>query len=55
MKPAWWSERREGRVRIYTLVPGPLREVSDWVGRYEQFWQTRLRSLGDRLKQRKEK
>ena len=48
------EERREGRLRIYTLVPGPLREVSDWVGHFEQFWQTRLRKLGDHLKKRKE-
>ena len=49
------EERREGRLRIYTLVPGPLREVSDWVGPYEQFWQTRLRKLGDHLKKRSDK
>ena len=49
------EERREGRLRIYTLVPGPLREVSDWIGHYEQFWQTRLRRLGDHLKKRNEK
>ena len=49
------EERREGRLRIYTLVPGPLREVSDWIGHYEQFWQTRLRKLGDHLKKRNEK
>ena len=44
------EERRDGRLRVYTLVPGPLRELSDWVGHYEQFWQTRLRKLGDHLK-----
>jgi DNA-binding transcriptional ArsR family regulator len=49
------EERREGRLRIYTLIPGPLREVSDWIGHYEQFWQTRLRKLGDHLKKRNEK
>ena len=49
------EERREGRLRIYTLVPGPLRELSDWVGHYEQFWQTRLRKLGDHLKKRNHK
>ena len=49
------EERREGRMRIYSLVPGPLREVSDWVGRYEQFWQSRLRKLGEHLKNREEK
>jgi DNA-binding transcriptional ArsR family regulator len=49
------EERREGRLRIYTLVPGPLREVSDWIGHYEQFWQTRLRNLREHLKRSKEK
>jgi DNA-binding transcriptional ArsR family regulator len=44
------EERRDGRMRVYTLIPGPLREVSDWVHHYEQFWQTRLRKLGNHLK-----
>src|SRR4051794_14829828 len=44
------SERREGRMRIYTLAPTPLREIADWVSPYEQFWQTRLRKLGEHLR-----
>lgn len=26
------SERREGRLRVYRLLPEPLRDVEDWVG-----------------------
>jgi DNA-binding transcriptional ArsR family regulator len=28
--------RRQGRMRVYSVDPGPLREVSDWVGRYQR-------------------
>jgi DNA-binding transcriptional ArsR family regulator len=38
-------ERREGRHRRYRLDPEPLRDVADWVGRYQRFWQHRLRAL----------
>src|SRR3954468_4458449 len=48
------NERREGRMRVYTLVPGPLREVSDWVSHYDHFWQTRLRRLGDHLRKKEQ-
>lgn len=48
------EERREGRLRIYTLAPGPLREISDWVEPYEKFWQTRLRQLREHLKRKEE-
>jgi DNA-binding transcriptional ArsR family regulator len=44
------SERREGRMRIYTLAAAPLREIADWVSPYEQFWQTRLRKLREHLR-----
>ena len=44
------SEHREGRQRVYKLVPGPLREVADWVDHYEQFWKTHLRKLGEHLR-----
>src|SRR5262249_49970120 len=47
------AERREGRMRVYTLIAGPLREVSDWVSHYEHFWQTRLRKLGEHLRKEK--
>ena len=28
--------RRQGRMRVYSVDPRPLREVSDWVGRYQR-------------------
>jgi DNA-binding transcriptional ArsR family regulator len=42
-------EERVGRERRYRLRPQPLREVTDWVSHYEQFWDTRLRALRDVL------
>jgi DNA-binding transcriptional ArsR family regulator len=48
------SERRQGRMRIYTVVPGPLREISDWVSHYQHFWETRLDKLGQHLRSKKE-
>ena len=42
-------EERVGRERHYRLQPQPLREVTEWVHRYEQFWSTRLTALRDLL------
>jgi len=39
------DERRDGRQRIYRLNPGPLKEIADWVNRYEQFWEKKLDAL----------
>lgn len=44
------TERRQGRQRVYSLVPGPLKEVSDWVDHYERFWSEKLTRLGEHLK-----
>ena len=44
------TERREGRQRVYSLNPGPLKEVANWVDHYERFWRTRLTKLGEHLK-----
>jgi DNA-binding transcriptional ArsR family regulator len=41
--------RAQGRLRIYSISPGPLVEVADWVGRYEKFWSDRLDRLGTYL------
>jgi DNA-binding transcriptional ArsR family regulator len=43
------EEERQGRYHVYRLVPGPLKEVADWADRYERFWKTRLKKLGDYL------
>ena len=41
--------RRAGRERVYRLNARPLREVADWVGRYERFWRQKLDALRDHL------
>ena len=43
------TQRKEGRKRYYRLNPEPLKQVSDWVNYYEQFWQEKLDVLGDYL------
>ena len=37
--------RKQGRERIYTLNPAPLKDVSDWVSRYQAFWDEQLQSF----------
>jgi len=39
------SERKEGRKRLYSLNPDPLRSVDDWLRGYREFWMTNLRNL----------
>jgi DNA-binding transcriptional ArsR family regulator len=41
--------RKEGRFRVYSLDPAPLRELFDWAGYFEGFWKRRLSALGSRL------
>ena len=43
------TQRKEGRQRFYRLNPEPLKQVSDWIYRYEQFWQEKLDVLGNYL------
>jgi DNA-binding transcriptional ArsR family regulator len=43
------TEHRVGRERRYQLRVAPLREVSDWVVKYERFWQQHPSSLGKNL------
>ncbi|MDJ0572339.1 MAG: metalloregulator ArsR/SmtB family transcription factor [Pleurocapsa sp. MO_192.B19] len=43
------TQRKKGRQRFYRLNPEPLKQVSDWVNHYEQFWQEKLDILGDYL------
>jgi DNA-binding transcriptional ArsR family regulator len=42
-------QRKEGRQRLYRLNPEPLKQVSNWVNYYEQFWQEKLDVLGNYL------
>ncbi|MEZ4415917.1 MAG: metalloregulator ArsR/SmtB family transcription factor [Gemmatimonadota bacterium] len=36
---------REGRVSRCVLDPTPLKDVADWVGRYQRFWEQQLDGL----------
>ena len=45
------TQRKVGRERLYRLNPEPLKEVSEWVNHYEQFWQEKLDALGDYLEE----
>jgi DNA-binding transcriptional ArsR family regulator len=37
--------RKQGRERIYVLNAHPLKEISDWVGRYSSGWRQQLGSF----------
>jgi DNA-binding transcriptional ArsR family regulator len=37
--------RKQGRERVYTLNAAPLKEVSDWVSKYQTFWDEQLQSF----------
>ena len=43
--------RKSGRQRLYRLNPEPLKQVSDWISCYEQFWQNKLDALGNYLEE----
>ncbi|MEO8892130.1 MAG: metalloregulator ArsR/SmtB family transcription factor [Coleofasciculaceae cyanobacterium] len=43
--------RKAGRQRLYRLNPEPLKEVSDWIINYEEFWQDKLDALGKYLEE----
>jgi DNA-binding transcriptional ArsR family regulator len=45
------SRRAEGRRRLYSLEPEPLRPMQDWLAKYEQAWNERLDRMGDYLKE----
>lgn len=39
------TQRRVGRQRLYRLNSEPLKQVSNWVARYEPFWEDKLNAL----------
>ncbi|WP_028051133.1 helix-turn-helix transcriptional regulator [Cellulomonas sp. URHD0024] len=45
------DERTSGRHRYYSVTPGPLQELADWLTPYERFWRGRMRDLGTVLDQ----
>lgn len=41
--------RPEAQRRIYTLDPGPLRDVDDWLDHFRGFWTHKLMALGTEI------
>jgi DNA-binding transcriptional ArsR family regulator len=41
--------RAEGTRRLYTVDPGPLREIDQWLERYRRFWAQPLDALATEL------
>lgn len=40
---------QDGRERFCYIQAAPLKEISDWVHQYEQFWNNKLDNLGNYL------
>jgi len=45
--------RPDGQRRLYSLRPGPFRELDAWVERYRNLWESRLDNLGAALERRR--
>ena len=45
------SRGRDAQWRPCRLKAGPLKDVSDWVGEYRQFWEERFDRLDDYLRE----
>jgi DNA-binding transcriptional ArsR family regulator len=44
------SRGRDAQFRPVRLNAAPLREIAQWVGNYQRFWEERLDQLGDYAK-----
>lgn len=47
------QRRKVGRQQMCRLTPEQLRQASDWLGQWQQFWTTRLDALEAALKEDK--
>lgn len=45
--------REDGVRRLYSLDPGPLAELDEWLARYRSFWTNRLGALDTEIKRRR--
>ena len=43
------NQEKDGRVRRCRLDAGPMKEASDWISRYQRFWEQQLDSLASYL------
>src|ERR1043165_1575950 len=41
--------RVDGPRRVYSLDPGPLEQLDEWLAPYREFWANKLDALGDHL------
>ncbi len=47
------GQRKQGRERLYWLLPEPLEIANRWLDEYEAFWHTRLDSLNAHLRKQR--
>jgi DNA-binding transcriptional ArsR family regulator len=47
------SRKREGRVHRFKLNARPMKDASEWIRNYEQFWHVQFDSLGAYLEEAK--
>lgn len=47
--------RGDGQRRLYSLDPGPLRDLDEWLQTYRRFWDSRLDALGTEIERRRRK
>ena len=45
------NQEKDGRVRRCRLDAGPMKEASEWISRYQRFWEQQLDSLARYLDQ----
>lgn len=48
------KSRKTGRVRIFEIIPGQMREAENWLSEQRNLWEKRLDQLDDYLMQMKE-
>lgn len=46
------SIRPDGQRRLYSLQPGPFRDLDTWLGRYRALWDARLDRFGAALQKK---
>jgi DNA-binding transcriptional ArsR family regulator len=47
------SMRPDGQRRLYSLRPGPFRELDKWLAKYRSLWEARLDRLGAALEEQR--
>lgn len=47
------ARERRGREQMYSIKPGAMRDIAEWVAAYSKFWDAKLASLGTYLNTRR--